>query len=551
MTAARIAALASGVRHELDARALPSSATLADLLAASGLPTTTSCGQRGVCRKCDVELVEGTLLDLEGNPVAAPVVVRACRCRATAASAAIVRIPERARLASRSQVGDTFAIERAFSLDPPFPLSPQRDTVCAIDLGTTTVVVLLADATSGHVLARAGGFNQQMRYGDNVLTRIMHAGHVSGRRELHASIVRDTIAPLLAEACTQAGRAPSRIAGATVAGNTTMLHLLAGEDPVSLGVAPFTPVFLSARDLSAGGVGLSDVVEGLNPSTVLRLLPGLSAYVGADITAGLYATGMLDSPNTSLLVDLGTNGEIALIHGGGLWVCATAAGPAFEGAGLASGVRAQPGAIERLALSSNPPAIHARCIGAGTGVRPMGVCGSAYVDFLAEGRRAGLLLATGRFHEPFWTRLPPGNRAAGPEGRRVILAGDGAQAVTISEADVATLLQAKAAIGAGIETILRAAGLRPGDVRHLHLAGGFGLHLDVSHAIAIGLLPGVAREAVHVVGNAPLAGALLAALDASVLADMERMRERVRVFDLNADPGFEDRYVDHLSLPAP
>jgi uncharacterized 2Fe-2S/4Fe-4S cluster protein (DUF4445 family) len=315
-----------------------------------------------------------------------------------------------------------------------------------------------------------------------------------------------------------------------------------------LGVAPFTPRFIAGRQLQVRDLGL--VADGLLPETLIQLLPGIAAYIGADITAGILATGMLFDAKPSLLVDIGTNGEIVLQAGGKLFGCATAAGPAFEGCGLRCGTRAREGAVSDLNLKLNPFSLQAEVIGGRPLAQADGICGSAYLDFLATARRSGLIGANGRLDLKVWEQLPEQNRYV-HEGRRAfrLAAKGGADDLRVSEVDVALLLQAKAAIGAGIEVLLETAGIRAADVGRVYLAGGFGMHLDVAHAISIGLLPGFRVEQVRVVGNTSLAGALLALVDRTTLDEMENLRAQVEVVELNLTDGFEDRYVDHLMLP--
>jgi uncharacterized 2Fe-2S/4Fe-4S cluster protein (DUF4445 family) len=537
-----IVELESGERRQLpDAK---NNSSLADALAANGLPLNTRCGRRGLCRGCEVELREGSA-DVDGNSVSAPATIKACRAQLH--GAATVFLPQRSRIEHKPQVGETFGIAVPCAHQPLFPFAAGgRDTAFAVDIGTTTVVVLLVDLATGEVLARAGGFNEQIRFGDNVVTRIEAAHKKENIAAMQRAIVAETIAPLLRQACERAGRSPERIAGGALAGNTTMLHLLVGEDPASLGVAPFTPQFIAGRKISAGDIGLSAVA----PETPLQLLPGIAAYIGADITAGVYATGMIFDEQPSLLVDIGTNGEIVLQRGGKMFGTATAAGPAFEGCGLRCGTRARDGAVSDIDLRLNPFALETEVIGNVPLHQANGLCGSAYLDFLATGKKSGLLAASGRFDLTVWEKLPEQNRFM-HEGRRAfrLAAKNGRDDLRISEVDVALLLQAKAAIGAGIETLLDAAGLRAADLGRVYLAGGFGMHLNVANAIAVGLLPDFREEQVRVVGNTSLAGALLALVDRTTLAEMENIRALVEVVELNLTDGFEDRYIEHLMLP--
>ena len=541
------------VQVELDngeCRIIPVSADdprpLSEVLAAHGLPLNTRCGQRGLCRGCEVMLREGVLLTTSGE-VSAPATVQACQTRLT--GAASLHIPARSRIEHRPQVGETFEIAVPYAHQPLFPVLPGvRDTAFAVDIGTTTVVVLLVDLVTGEVLSRAGAFNEQIRFGDNVVTRIDAARDPHNLAAMRRAIAVETIRPLLLRACGRAGRDMERIAGGAIAGNTTMLHLLVGEDPTPLGIAPFTPRFIAGRQVTAGAILLDG--DGLAPATPVQLLPGIAAYIGADIAAGVYASGMVYDAAPSLLVDMGTNGEIVLQCGGKLTACATAAGPAFEGGGLSCGTRAREGAICDLTLTLDPFTLHAATIGAVPLARANGICGSAYVDFLASARACGLLHSNGRFVAEAWAGVPAANRLTGDDERALALTdSDGAGTLRISEVDVALLLQAKAAIGAGIEILLNTAGLRAEDLGHIYLAGGFGMHLNVAHAIAIGLLPGCRAEQVRVVGNTALAGAMLALVDHTTLEEMENLRAQVAVIELNLADGFEDHYIDHLSLP--
>jgi uncharacterized 2Fe-2S/4Fe-4S cluster protein (DUF4445 family) len=308
-------------------------------------------------------------------------------------------------------------------------------------------------------------------------------------------------------------------------------------------VYPFRPVFLEHRIHAPGDLGLAFGGK----AAEVHLLPSPAAYVGADLAAGIVATGMLYDEGPVLLVDVGTNGEIIAKVGDRLMGCATAAGPAFEGAGLSGGTRGVRGAIERVRLEGNP-------FGAELGVigdepRPIGICGSGYVDFLWEGRRADVLQASGRFADAFVARAGAAVQAD-ESGRKLQLHARGASGpVWISEVDVARLLQAKAAIAAGITTLLDVLGTAPGDVKALYLAGGFGMHLSIEHAIGCGLLPGFKPVQIQVVGNTSLGGAFLVLNDRSLLAEMQTACGAMESIELNLQPGFEDAYIDNLMLP--
>jgi uncharacterized 2Fe-2S/4Fe-4S cluster protein (DUF4445 family) len=522
---------------EIDA-GVSSARSLTDLLALRGHPLNARCGQRGLCRGCMVDVLEGNLIDADGALVTPGATVRSCQMRLPEDRKVVLRIHSQARISRAPQVGETFFVDVPCELSPVFPPVPGKDTGFAVDIGTTTVVVLLADLTTGEVLARAGDFSAQIRFGDNVITRIGAASDPLRRREMRRVLIEETLLPLLNKVLASAGRDVSRLAGGCIAGNTTMLHILADEDPSSLGIAPFTARFLDGRVLQSDEIGFG---HGLP----LQLLPGLSAFIGADIAAGVHATGMTLDPSPSLLVDMGTNGEVVLSADGRLVGCATAAGPAFEGAGLSCGTRAQDGAVSVIRMALDPFSVETETIG-GKPLRS-GICGSAYIDFMAMARACGLLRENGRFDRQLWLNLPSVHRVENDDGFAFRVSGN--DGPSISEIDIAHLLQAKAAIGAGIETLLSEAGITAAEIGRVYLAGGFGMHVDVGHAIAIGLLPGFRSEQVRVVGNTALAGALLALLDRTALAEMETLRNRIEVVELNLQPGFEDCYIDHLSLP--
>lgn len=420
----------------------------------------------------------------------------------------------------------------------------------AVDVGTTTVALLLVDLHTGRTLARAAAFNAQMALGDDVITRITLCMHDPAMvRRLQDAVAARTIAPLLRTALGDAGAAPENVRCIVVAGNTTMLHLLAGVDPSPLGVVPFTPVFRDHRVLKAADIFGQDCSDICSPAAAVHLLPSASAYVGADLTAGMIATGLAYDEGPCLLVDAGTNGEIILKHRDRLLGCATAAGPAFEGTGLACGMRAGEGAIIRITMRDRPFTVDAVWIGQERSVRPAGLCGSAYVDFLAEGRRIGLLSPPGRFNTEIVA--DDGERLTRWNGTDLALriAGDRTSPVFITQGDVSKLLQAKAAIAAGILTLLARAGLAPQDVRKVYLAGGFGTSMSPANAAACGLLPGFAPARIEPVGNTSLAGALLALLDSGMAAELSTVARTVEIVELNLDPGFEDRYIDNMCLP--
>lgn len=501
--------------------------TLTQILRKEGHPLNTRCGERDLCRACAVEVWTGT--DWETVP----------GCRLKVDHDLRVRVGRQSILAYRPQVQSGFKINVPYAHAPIFG---NQGLGAAIDVGTTTVVVTMIDLATGQPVGQAVDFNRQMHLGDDVLTRInLCFSDANNVGLLQEAIVAHTLVPLIQAALTQSNRKQEELRGFVLAGNSTMLHLVLGEDPSGMANVPFEPKFLARTVRDAKSIGLWD------EALPVLCLPSAAAYVGADITAGIAATGLLYQEGPSMLVDVGTNGEIALHHNGKLFGCATAAGPAFEGSGLQCGVRAGDGAIGHLQLNPSAKETVVEVIGP-RHIRPVGICGSGYIDFLAEGRRSGLLNIRGRMEKngPFagsdaWEKDDYGWRFR-------IASGQGKRSICVSEADVARLLQAKAAIAAGILTLLEREGLCTSDVSRLYLAGGFGMHLGLHNAIACGLLPGFTVEQIELVGNTSLAGATLALMDGGMEADFDRAAQ-MDVIELNLSPNFEDTYIDQLSLP--
>ena len=521
---ASIQAVSGGRKRRIEVR--DGSSTLAELLAEAGLPLNTRCSQRGLCRGCHVLTMEKTPREL-----------LACQYHLGEAESLEISIPGRSLLSHPPAVVSDFQTGVPVGDDPIFETAERLGI--AVDIGTTTVATMLVELSTGKVLACATALNAQVSLGDNVLTRIhLCQEDKSNIARLQKSFWQETFQPLLRELFKQSGASMADVAGFVVAGNTTMLHLACGVDPTPMGHVPFKPAFLEQRLFRGAETGLP-------VGKAAIMLSGLSAYVGADISAGAVCCGLGYGEAPLFLVDVGTNGEMLLSGPNRMLACATAAGPAFEGCGLLCGMRAAQGVVSKIQWEGEALATRIEIIG-GREVTPHGITGSAYVDFLAEGRRMGLLGENGRFDKSLVEKYP--DRFKHEESGLSLLLEPEHPHLRIGEVDVALLLQAKAAIAAGIETLLVRQGMTASEVGCLYLAGGFGLHLSIPNAIACGLLPGFRADQVRAVGNTSLGGAYLCMLDRSLAAEMDDLRGRVETIELNLDPGFEDRYLDHLSL---
>ncbi len=408
----------------------------------------------------------------------------------------------------------------------------RRPLGAGVDIGTTTVLCRLLDLGTGESLGTRSAINAQAAYGADVLSRIAASEEPGGLEALRDGIrsqIAAMVASLVADAAPSdaatagGGAAAEDLVSIAIAGNTTMLHLLAGVPPGAIARAPFTPAFLAARVERAMDLGLV-----AHPGCAAFLLPGVSAYVGADIVAGMAAIGLHEKPGKSLYLDLGTNGELALGGKEGILCCATAAGPAFEGAGIEKGTGGFAGAIDSVWVEGGT--LRFGTIG---GLPATGICGSGLIDALAAFLDLGSLDETGRVDEALGSRLYL------DEGRDIYL----------SQADVRAAQLAKAAIAAGIDSLLAAAGCGPEDVERLYLAGGFGSLLDVRGAVRIGLLPAELADRVVVVGNAAGAGAAAACLSRGALEAAGRVAGLCEYIELSGRADFNAAYIERMTFP--
>jgi uncharacterized 2Fe-2S/4Fe-4S cluster protein (DUF4445 family) len=420
----------------------------------------------------------------------------------------------------------------------------------AFDLGTTTVVATLLDLVTGTPLAVASMLNKQQPFGADVITRISAIMMEPATLAALAGLARETLAELTAEVCGQAGVDAADVCEVALAGNATMTHIALGIDPEPLGVAPF----IMAARLYPEVLASADLGLPVHPRARAFLFPAFGAYVGGDITAGLLASGMDRDSRVRLFVDIGTNCEIVL--GNRDWLLATAApaGPAFEGAAIRCGMRAADGAIE--VVSMTPDGLELRVIG---DAEPAGLCGSGLVDAVASLVGLGLLDRSGRFvPEEQAAALAPGlaGRLTMLGAERVFVLhwlgepGDVTRSIYLSQRDVRELQFAKAAIATGWNILLAEAGLAPGDIQQVLLAGSFGSYLSPANAIKLGLVPRLPVLRVVSAGNVAGEGAKMALLSVRERAGALALQEEVRYVELSDRTDFNDAFVDQLQFPA-
>jgi len=435
-------------------------------------------------------------------------------------------------------LGDFDGMGRVFDVCAPTDRSSYG---IAVDIGTTTVVVHLIDlATNGFVEACAS-FNDQVRHGEDVISRIIYSqDHEGGLAELQRA-VQSTINRCLGDVTERHGIESDEIIAASCVGNTVMTHLLLGIDPAAIRREPYVPALTSAPTLRAGDIGIK-----IHPKAPVHLAPCISSYVGGDITAGALATAMGDSSRLTLFIDMGTNGEMVIGNEEWLMCCSCSAGPAFEGSGVEYGMYATIGAMERISYDPQTDDVDYMTIG---DAKPRGICGSGLVDALATLLRTGVIDRAGRIDLGFSSRRVR-VRNERPEfvfvwGEEVGRSDD----ISLGEDGIQNLIRSKSAVYAGAETLLESLGLEEGSLEQILVAGAFGNYLDAESAVTIGLLPDVPLERIRFVGNTAVTGARLALLSRDARTGMQDLAGRMTNFELSMVPKYMDNYVSGLFLP--
>lgn len=565
----------------------------------AGIALRTPCGRRGLCGKCRIIFLSGAPEPgkREAEVLGERELKEGCRlaCASRIARDATVRVPQEARLYRHRVLEEGRATEAA--LDPkvrlrevkmPAPtLDDQKDDCsrlldalgdreefragvdflrrlprelrrcgfevelveyegelldarrggspvlgAAVDVGTTTVVGAVHDLRTGALLGRASATNPQAAFGDDVVSRMDHAREEPGLAELREAI-SGCVDRILRDCCASAGARAEDLYEIVVAGNTVMTLLFFGIDPLPVATVPFAPATLGPVRAKARELGLAF------PRARVWSVPCVSGYVGGDIVAGLVASGARQRDGASLYIDIGTNGEIVLCAREKIHACSAAAGPAFEGARISCGMRAEAGAIDHAELRDAHVAF--TTIGS---ARARGICGTGLIDLVACLLNAGLVDKSGAFRK----KGPAAKKLRGE--RFVVSAGRGRRGISLTQRDVRELQLAKGAILAGTRLLARAAGVEPAGIDHVLLAGAFGNYIDPSNALALGLLPPeIPVERIEFVGNAAFAGASAALLDDGFRRRMEETARSIEYVELSAIPEFQEEFAEAMFFP--
>lgn len=588
---------------------------LLEAAAEAGIILQTPCGGRGTCGKCRLKVVSGSVdqkpVEHKTLPqkLAAKGYVLACHTYVTSDS--VVDVPPESMFESSQKIlvkdagtkaGLAPAIRKtAFELPPPSNTDTRSD-LCrlqdavgkdlaipmaqiaalpsffrknnwrgtavivderivgleegntsgtilgvAFDIGTTTVVGTLLDLVNGKELGVAARLNPQVSYGDDVISRIKKIREDASALDLLQKSIAGAVNEIIAELASEAKVSVSSVYELTIAGNSTMQQILCGFDPSALGEVPFVQVFAKAQTLPARSLGIN-----VNPGAGVYVFPQIESFVGGDTVAGMLAARLDKTGKPTVLVDIGTNGEIVLANGSKMYATSTAAGPAFEGARITQGMRATAGAIEKIIIDGD---VQYNVIG---NARPSGLCGTALIDSVAGLLRAGIIDATGRFLEPgeLDAKVPQSLRErliSKDNDAAFILAPASETAsgepVCLWQRDVRELQLASAAIRSGIAILLKKAGLKPSDIHELLLAGAFGNFIRRGNARRIGLLPQIPCDRIRFIGNAASLGAKLALLSVDERQYAEQLRINTEHVDLSLDPEFQLEFSESMMFP--
>ena len=418
----------------------------------------------------------------------------------------------------------------------------------AIDIGTTSNVVWLVDLLSGRVMAQAADYNGQISRGEDVISRIIYASRGKGEDkgqglwELQGLVVQ-TLNRLLEQATSEAGTHPEEVYRATVAGNSTMLHLFTGLQPESIRLMPFITTINQIPSLRARDLGLQ-----ICPDATIDCLPGVAGYVGADITAGVLSSGMCHEGKLSLFIDVGTNGEIVLGDCNWLITCACSAGPAFEGAGVLYGMRATEGAIEEAWIHPQTYEPTIQVIGP-QGTKPRGLCGSGLIGLMAEMFMTRVIDKSGNIN----VNLPTERTRAGSHGGEYVVVWAQESAtdadIVITDVDIDNLMRAKAAIYAGFSVLAKSVGMTIADIEQTLIGGAFGQYINIEKAIQIGLLPDAPWDTFRYMGNTSVRGAYLALLSRETRQQIDSIAGTMTYLELSADNSFFDEFNAALFIP--
>ncbi len=406
----------------------------------------------------------------------------------------------------------------------------------AVDIGTTTVVVYLVNLNDGRVLDIGLTYNSQIRYGDDVIARILYAKESGGLEELRQTVVMD-INILIMSFIERHNLTRDDIESVVITGNTTMIHLFWGINPEYIRKEPYIPTVQTFPVWSSRDAGLKN-----NDKAPVYTVSCVAGYMGADIVAGVLAAGMYKKEEISLFLDIGTNGEIVIGNNDWLMSASCSAGPCFEGSVIKHGMMATEGAIESVKIDSHTFSPEIRVIG---NASQTGICGSGMIDAVSEMFLKGIISKKGTFVKD----IPSDRIREGEDGMEYLLSGNGTKDIVLTEVDIENIIRAKAAIYGGVSFLIKEIGLTFDVIKKVYIAGGFGNYLNTDKAIILGMLPDMPKDKFVFLGNTSIAGAYLCLLSEELRRESEHIASKMTYMELSASAGFMDEYMSAMFLP--
>ena len=525
---------------------------LLELARRSGVAIDAPCAGNGTCGKCRVKLVSGAVESEKNNHLSEEDYSEQWRlaCQSSVCGDAVIWVPDSAS-AFRNNIKTAdlsspeeleryeAATEKVFSAGISRGCA-ETGVGVAVDIGTTTVTAAMLDLATGHVLAKSSMGNGQIRFGADVINRIIQAGKPGGKERLRHAIREETLVPIFESLCASAGKKPDDITRVTIAGNTTMEHLFVGANAESIRLEPYVPEFLELHGQTAGGLGLP-----ARPDAPVILAPNAGSYVGGDISAGVLPSMLWNSEDLTLFIDLGTNGELVFGNSDYMLCCACSAGPAFEGGDISCGMRATTGAVDACTIDADSMEPTLSLI---SGEKPMGLCGSGLISMIGELFRCGIISAQGKFiREGARIHYDPYGGAAYvfafPEESAT------GTALELNESDLDNFIRAKAAIFSAIRTMLNSLDMTVDDIAHIIIAGGIGSGIDIEKAISIGMLPRLDLSKYQYIGNSSLTGACAMLLSDEAVDKVFEIGRNMTYLELSTHPGYMDEFVAACFLP--
>jgi len=525
---------------------------LLELARKAGVAIDAPCAGNGTCGKCRVKLISGAVEMEKNNHLSDADFADQWRlaCQSRVCGDAVIWIPDTASafrnniktadLSSPEELARyEAATEEVFSAGIARGCAESGVGV-AVDIGTTTVTAAMLDLTTGHVLAKASMGNGQIRFGADVINRIIQSGKPGGKERLRHAIREETLVPMFESLCKTAGKTADDITRVAIAGNTTMEHLFVGADAESIRLEPYVPAFLELHDQTAGGLGLP-----ARPEAPVLLAPNAGSYVGGDISAGVLPSMLWNSEEMTLFIDLGTNGELVFGNADYMLTCACSAGPAFEGGDISCGMRATRGAVDACTIDKDSMEPTLSLI---SGDKPLGLCGSGLISMIGELFRCGIINAQGKF-------VREGRRVRYDEygGAGYVFAfpeesADGS-ALELNESDLDNFIRAKAAIFSAIRTMLKSVDMTVDDIGKIIIAGGIGSGIDIEKAISIGMLPRQDMSKYSYIGNSSLTGACAMLLSDEATEKVFEIGRNMTYLELSTHPGYMDEFVAACFIP--